>query len=204
MSSVPHSVRSQFFLTFKSCAHLDGKHVVFGKLVLLTLPCPQRSRYRLGTHDAVRGFGLGVKRRSTRQAGVHVARCASMATGRGRRTRRVLERTIGCVQTAGWSVLEAIELLGSESGTPSSRVVRPNPHHCSCTAMSFTQSRILRVLSGNATSTVAAVAHCGVLLQEYCSALHSLLSRAVDSIGYAVHGVNGAGHRRVRRASHRK
>jgi hypothetical protein len=26
--------------------------------------------------------------------------------------------------TAGWSVLEAIELLGSESGTPSSRVVR--------------------------------------------------------------------------------
>ena len=126
-SSVPHSVRSQFFLTFKSCAHLDGKHVVFGKLVLLTVPFPQRSRYRLGTHDAVRGFGLGVKRRSTRQAGVHVARCASMATGRGRRTRRVLERTIGCVQTAGWSVLEAIELLGSESGTPSSRVVRPKP-----------------------------------------------------------------------------
>jgi cyclophilin family peptidyl-prolyl cis-trans isomerase len=54
----PPSARSQFFLTFKTCAHLDGKHVVFGKL------------------------------------------------------------------TAGWSVLEAIELLGSESGTPSSRVVR--------------------------------------------------------------------------------
>jgi peptidyl-prolyl cis-trans isomerase-like 2 len=29
----PNSNQSQFFITFRSCKHLDGKHAIFGKLV---------------------------------------------------------------------------------------------------------------------------------------------------------------------------
>ena len=29
----PDTNRSQFFITYRSCMHLDGKHSVFGKIV---------------------------------------------------------------------------------------------------------------------------------------------------------------------------
>lgn len=32
-NSGPHSNKAQFFLTFKSCTHLDGVHAVFGRVV---------------------------------------------------------------------------------------------------------------------------------------------------------------------------
>ena len=52
-NSGPHTNKSQFFITFGECTHLDGKHSIFGEIL-------ESSAESMQTLDKIEKIGHGV------------------------------------------------------------------------------------------------------------------------------------------------